>query len=248
VNAGSDTLSNRHLLATRPKESLDMAKLWLTGAALVGSTALLPVISHAQLNLSQFGLGGAPQSNSPDNASLTQLLQKYVGANQQVLAGQSNLASAMGLGAAAGEARSAASALGGTPVNALNTDALSRLSGTQQSVSQSLQRAFASTAQPVGGATGKQAFTDGLASLGKGVGQYAGLQSDLGAMSNAAGAQALLQGAMNPATAQALSYVAQSAPGQLQMLVSTLSQAVQYARSHGISIPAAATAALGSGQ
>jgi hypothetical protein len=58
----------------------------------------------------------------------------------------------------------------------------------------------------------------------------------------------LLQAGSNPATAQAATYIAQSAPGQLQSLVSTLTQAVQYAKANNISVPAVATSALGSVQ
>jgi hypothetical protein len=47
---------------------------------------------------------------------------------------------------------------------------------------------------------------------------------------------------------QAASYVAQSAPGQLQSLMQTLSQAVQYAKTNGISVPSIATAALSGAQ
>jgi hypothetical protein len=54
----------------------------------------------------------------------------------------------------------------------------------------------------------------------------------------------LLQSGMNPQTAQSAAYIAQSAPGQLQSLMSTLSSAVQFASSHGITVPSIATSAL----
>ncbi|MBL3967784.1 hypothetical protein H3O04_35580, partial [Burkholderia sp. KCJ3K979] len=40
------------------------------------------------------------------------------------------------------------------------------------------------------------------------------------------------------------SYIAQSAPGQLQSLAATLGQAVQFATSQGISVPPVASSAL----
>ena len=59
---------------------------------------------------------------------------------------------------------------------------LSQVGSTQQSLSQTLTQAFsgggASSATPVN----KQAFTDGLTSLGKGVSQYSSLQSGLGSV------------------------------------------------------------------
>jgi hypothetical protein len=200
-------------------------------------------VSNAQLNLKQFGIGGGDTSADAGAASsggISQLLQTYVGANQQVLSGQSSLASAMGLSSAAGQAQQAAGLLsGGTP----SVSQLTQVGSTPQ--------AFASRAGGTGNATqtpvNKQAFTDGLASLGKGVSQYSSLQSGLGSIGQMNPAS-LLQAGMNPQTAQSASYIAQSAPGQLQSLMSTLSSAVQFATSNGISVPSIAKSALGGGQ
>jgi hypothetical protein len=209
-------------------------------------------VSHAQLNLKQFGIGGGDSSADAGGAAssggVSQLLQTYVGANQQVLSGQSNLASAMGLSSAAGQAQQAAGLLaGGTP----SVSQLTQVGSTQQSLSQTLTQAFASRANGTSGAAqtpvNKQAFTDGLSSLGKGVSQYSSLQSGLGSIGQMS-PSSLLQAGMNPQTAQSASYIAQSAPGQLQSLMSTLSSAVQFATSNGISVPSIAKSALGGGQ
>lgn len=199
--------------------------------------------AQAQLDLQSIGsalLGGGQQQAAPAQGGVAQLMQAYVGANQQVLAGQSSLASAMGLTGAAGQAQQAASLLGGG--NALTPAALSQMGGAQQSVSQALGQAFAS-----GGAThgpiDKQAFSNGLASLGQGLTQYSQLQSGLGSLGSTSAAS-LLQAGLNPQNMQAASYIAQSAPGQLQSLASTLSQAVQFATSQGISVPSVASSAL----
>ncbi|WP_025600868.1 hypothetical protein [Burkholderia sp. WSM2230] len=210
-------------------------------------------VANAQLNLKQFGIGGAQTSADAGGAAspggLSQLLQTYVGANQQVLSGQSTLASAMGLSGAAGQAQQAAGLLsgGGTP----SVSQLTQVGSTQQSLSQTLTQAFANRA---GGASGgsqapvnKQAFTEGLSSLAKGVNQYSSMQSGLGSIGQM-NPSSLLQAGMNPQTMQSASYIAQSAPGQLQSLMSTLSSAVQFASSHGISVPQIATSALGGGQ
>ncbi|MGU7778794.1 hypothetical protein [Burkholderia sp. PU8-34] len=205
--------------------------------------ALLSGAAHAQLDLQSLGaslLGGGQQPAAPVQGGMGQLLQAYVGANQQVLTGQSSLASAMGLTGAAGQAQQAAGLLGGG--NALTPAALSQMGGAQQSVAQALGQAFAN-----GGAShgpiDKQAFSNGLASLGQGLTQYSQLQSGLGSLGSA-NAASLLQSGMNPQNMQAASYIAQSAPGQLQSLASTLSQAVQFATSQGISVPSVAASAL----
>ncbi|MBY4865051.1 hypothetical protein DIE14_17605 [Burkholderia sp. Bp9017] len=199
--------------------------------------------AHAQLDLQSIGsslLGGGQQQAAPAQGGVAQLMQAYVGANRQVLAGQSSLASAMGLTGAAGQAQQAAGLLGDG--NALTPAALSRMGGAQQSVSQALGQAFAS-----GGATqgpvDKQAFSSGLASLGQGLTQYSQLQSGLGNLGSTSAAS-LLQSGLNPQNMQAASYIAQSAPGQLQSLTSTLSQAVQFATSQGIAVPPVASSAL----
>ncbi|WP_010089632.1 hypothetical protein [Burkholderia ubonensis] len=206
--------------------------------------ALLSGAAHAQLDLQSLGaslLGGGQQQAAPAQGAIGQLLQAYVGANQQVLAGQSSLASAMGLTGAAGQARQAASLLG-SGGNVLTPAALSQMGGAQQSVSQALGQAFA-TGGAAHGPVDKQAFSNGLASLGQGLTQYSQLQSGLGGLGSTNPAE-LLQAGLNPQNAQAASYIAQSAPGQLQSLAATLSQAVQFATSQGISVPSVATSAL----
>jgi hypothetical protein len=238
---------------------MEMKRRILLISLLTSAGLLLGGAVHAQLNLKQFGVGGGDSSagggaagalgnalsgNSASTSSggMSQLLQSYVGANQQVLSGQSSLASAMGMTSAAGQAQQAAGLLsGGTP----SVSQLTQVGSTQQSLSQKLTDAFASHAS--GGASStpvdKQAFTDGLSSLGKGVSQYSSLKSGLGSVGQMSPA-ALLQSGLNPQTAQSASYIAQSAPGQLQSLMSTLSSAVQFASSHGITVPSIATSAL----
>jgi hypothetical protein len=223
-----------------------MNKRILVLSLLASGGLLMSGVSNAQLNLKQFGIGGGDSSANAGagaaSGGVSQLLQTYVGANQQVLSGQSSLASAMGLSSAAGQAQQAAGLLsGGTP----SVSQLTQVGSTQQSLSQILTQAFASHAS--GGASttpvNKQAFTDGLTSLGKGVSQYSSLQSGLGSLGQM-NASSLLQSGLNPQTAQSASYIAQSAPGQLQSLMSTLNSAVQFASSHGISVPSIATSAL----
>ncbi|RDJ98832.1 hypothetical protein [Paraburkholderia lacunae] len=227
-----------------------MKKRILLLSLLASGGLLVSGVSNAQLNLKQFGIGGGNSSAdagaTASSGGMSQLLQTYVGANQQVLSGQSSLASAMGLSSAAGQAQQAAGLLGGgTP----SVSQLTQVGSAQQSLAQTLTQTFANRASGAAPATpvNKQAFTDGLASLGKGVSQYSSLQSGLGGIGQM-NPTSLLQAGMNPQTAQAASYIAQSAPGQLQSLMSTLSSAVQFASSHGISVPSIATAALGSGQ
>jgi hypothetical protein len=243
ANARVDALSKRTIATKGHCQEIDMNQRSLLLSLIASAGLLASGVSHAQLNLQQFGIGGGNSSQgatAAQSGGISQLLQSYVGANQQVLSGQSSLASAMGLGSAAGQAQQAASMLsGGTP----SASTLSQVGSTQQSLSQTLTQAFASGGASSGTPVNKQAFTDGLASLGKGVSQYSSLQSGLGSISQMS-PTAMLQSGLNPQTAQAASYIAQSAPGQLQSLMTTLSSAVQFASSHGITVPSIATSAL----
>jgi len=217
-------------------------KARILSAALLSTAVFVSSAAFAQLNLKQFGIGGGDSSanagTSASSGGISQLLQNYVGANQQVLSGQSSLASAMGMSSAASKAQQASGLLnGGTP----SVSQLTQVGNTQQSLSQTLTQAFSShsSSAPVD----KEAFTNGLSSLGQGVTQYSSLKSSLGSVGQMS-PSSLLQAGANPQSAQAASYIAQSAPGQLQSLTSTLSAAVQYATSHGISVPSIATSAL----
>ncbi|TOY81790.1 hypothetical protein DIJ62_10530 [Burkholderia pseudomallei] len=210
--------------------------VWASGAALAQ-------VDWQSLGASLLGGGESQQAGA---SGLSQLLQSYVGANQQVLAGQASLASAMGLTGAAGQAQHAAGPLTNGGTGALTPGALSQVGGAQQSVAQALTQAFAS-----GGANGaasgagvdKAAFTRGLASLGEGVTQYSRLQSGLGKLGESNPAS-LLQSGLDPNNLKAASYIAQSAPNQFQSIGGTLGAAVQYAMSHGISVPSVASSAL----
>ncbi|CCD38333.1 unnamed protein product [Candidatus Paraburkholderia kirkii UZHbot1] len=182
---------------------------------------IAPAASYAQVNLQQFGFGSgksdaeAGANGAAQPSALSSLVQNYLGANQQVLSGQSSLASAMGMSSVASQAQSAAGlrsgASGGNGVP--STSVLSQLGGTQQNVSQSLMQAFSKSSTTPPTAANKQTFSEGLASLGQGVKQYAGLQSDLGSVKNSMNMSSLLQAGSNPGTAQAATYIAQSAPG-----------------------------------
>ncbi|KVE32623.1 hypothetical protein [Burkholderia sp. TSV86] len=221
-------------------------------AALAGCAGAMLLAGNgafAQLDLQNLGsslLGGAGASQQQAGSTgVSQLLQSYAGANQQVLAGQASLASAMGLSGAAGQAQQAAGLLTQGGASALTPSALSRVGGAQQSVGQALTQAFASrgASGAAGASVDKAAFTRGLTSLGEGLTQYSHLQSGLGGLSGENPAS-LLQAGLDPNNLKAASYIAQSAPGQLQSIGSTLGAAVRYATSHGIPVPDVASSAL----
>ncbi|WLE62387.1 hypothetical protein GIY62_33955 [Burkholderia plantarii] len=172
-------------------------------------------------------LSGARVSSSPAPAA-SPAWHAYLDANRRVLAGQADLAAAMGLTGAAGQAANAAGTLGDDDAAALRVSntLLSRIGGAQQSIALALSQAFASTP---GAPLDREAFRTGLTSLGEGLQRFEGLR----------------QGGPAPASLDAASSsIAGHAPDQIDAAASTLSDAVRYASLHGIDVPPVATSAL----
>ncbi|MGN4071244.1 hypothetical protein ACS0X5_14215 [Burkholderia gladioli] len=169
-------------------------------------------------------------SASPDSPSSTASVAPdwtaYVDANRRVLAGQADLAVAMGLSGAAGQAASAAGTLGDdSDASRVSSSTLAEIGGAQQSIALALSQAFASaSAVPVD----RDSFSSGLASLGEGLQRFEGLPS---------GARAAVPDATS-------SRFAEHAPDQIDAAAATLNDAVRYASAHGIEVPPVATLAL----
>ncbi|MGG2047459.1 hypothetical protein [Burkholderia gladioli] len=153
----------------------------------------------------------------------------YVDANRRVLAGQADLAVAMGLSGAAGQAASAAGTLGDdSDASRVSSSTLAEIGGAQQSIALALSQAFASALSASALPVDRDSFSSGLASLGEGLQRFEGLPS---------GAQAAAPDA-------ASSRFAEHAPDQIDAAAATLNDAVRYASVHGIEVPPVATLAL----
>ncbi|MBU9170646.1 hypothetical protein [Burkholderia gladioli] len=153
----------------------------------------------------------------------------YVDANRRVLAGQADLAIAMGLSGAAGQAASAAGTLGDdSDASRVSNSTLAEIGGAQQSIALALSQAFASASSASALPVDRDSFSSGLASLGEGLQRFEGLPS---------GAQAAVPDA-------ASSRFAEHAPDQIDAAAATLNDAVRYASVHGIEVPPVATLAL----
>ncbi|WP_186022105.1 hypothetical protein [Burkholderia gladioli] len=172
-------------------------------------------------------------SASPDSpssaASVAPDWTAYVDANRRVLAGQADLAIAMGLSGAAGQAASAAGTLGDdSDASRVSNSTLAEIGGAQQSIALALSQAFASASSASAMPVDRDSFSSGLASLGEGLQRFEGLPS---------GAQAAVPDA-------ASSRFAEHAPDQIDAAAATLNDAVRYASVHGIEVPPVATLAL----
>ncbi|WP_186138656.1 hypothetical protein [Burkholderia gladioli] len=172
-------------------------------------------------------------SASPDSpssaASVAPDWTAYVDANRRVLAGQADLAVAMGLSGAAGQAASAAGTLGDdSDASRVSSSTLADIGGAQQSIALALSQAFASASSASAPPVDRDSFSSGLASLGEGLQRFESLPS---------GAQAAAPDA-------ASSRFAEHAPDQIDAAAATLNDAVRYASVHGIEVPPVATLAL----
>ncbi|NHH84889.1 hypothetical protein [Burkholderia gladioli] len=153
----------------------------------------------------------------------------YVDANRRVLAGQADLAVAMGLSGAAGQAASAAGTLGDdSDASRVSSSTLAEIGGAQQSIALALSQAFASASSASALPVDRDSFSSGLASLGEGLQRFEGLPS----------------GAHAAALDAASSRFAEHAPDQIDAAAATLNDAVRYASAHGIEVPPVATLAL----
>ncbi|MDN7600918.1 hypothetical protein [Burkholderia gladioli] len=153
----------------------------------------------------------------------------YVDANRRVLAGQADLAVAMGLSGAAGQAASAAGTLGDdSDASRVSSSTLAEIGGAQQSIALALSQAFASASSASALPVDRDSFSSGLASLGEGLQRFEGLPS----------------GAQAAALDAASSRFAEHAPDQIDAAAATLNDAVRYASVHGIEVPPVATLAL----
>ncbi|WP_025097982.1 hypothetical protein [Burkholderia sp. A1] len=153
----------------------------------------------------------------------------YVDANRRVLAGQADLAVAMGLSGAAGQAASAAGTLGDdSDASRVSSSTLAEIGGAQQSIALALSQAFASASSASAPPVDRDSFSSGLASLGEGLQRF----------------EALPSGAQAAAPDAASSRFAEHAPDQIDAAAATLNDAVRYASVHGIEVPPVATLAL----
>ncbi|WP_186263883.1 hypothetical protein [Burkholderia gladioli] len=168
-------------------------------------------------------------SSAASAASASPDWTAYVDANRRVLAGQADLAVAMGLSGAAGQAASAAGTLGDdSDASRVSSSTLAEIGGAQQSIALALSQAFASASSASALPVDRDSFSSGLASLGEGLQRFEGLPS---------GAQAAAPDA-------ASSRFAEHAPDQIDAAAATLNDAVRYASVHGIEVPPVATLAL----
>ncbi len=203
---------------------------------IASAIASLPAISFAQLPSIPGigGLTGGADSGGDLTGQQDALVRTYVSASKEVLTANSKMAEALGLKDAATASKATASALteGATQGNLSDADKV--VSSSSDAVSAELKKG------PKLDAAAKAKFSDGLGNLAKGVLQYAGLGKSIqGFTSGLKSASPLVLTKL-----QSGAYIAKSFPTGTKNLSTSLQNAVTYAKSNNIPVPADATKAL----
>jgi hypothetical protein len=205
--------------------------------------AAVPMSAYAlDLSSAVGGLAGN-KSAAPDSAASggdavgqqDSLVKAYITANKEVLTAQYHMAKALGANEAAALAKAEAAALS----SGATVDNLSKADSVQSDVSKAISERQNAAGNKMDAASKKE-YSTGLASLGKGVLQYANMATKFNAFKNAITSASPM---MMPKLS-AGAYVVKSFPGNSSNLSTTLKQAVSYAKSNDIPVPADATKAL----
>jgi hypothetical protein len=195
-----------------------------------------PVASFAQFKMPS--LGGTT-STADATAQQDQLVNAYVGADKEVLLAQAKMADAVGLKDRAAQLQATSDALG----TGATKETLEKSETMQSEASQEIQAKLKDGNTKLD-AAGKKKFSEGLGSLGRGIVRYATLKGPIASFQSSITGGGIT-GALGAASKlNAGRYIATSTPGHVSNLTSTLNNAVAYAKSNDIPVPADATAAL----
>lgn len=215
-----------------------MKKL-LTSATVILIVTVCPLTAMAQFGgLPSFGGSKAAGPAADLGGQQTTLVRNFIGANVDVLKANAKMSEALGLKDKAADADAVAQQLtsGATADRDNATKAATAVGDTSGAISAKLAE------KPVLDAAAKVTFAAGLASLGSGVVKYAGLGRDVSSMANNMSGVSPLQ----LASLGAAVYVVKNFPTSATEVTKALKNAVDFAKSNDIEVPADATKALAS--
>ena len=199
--------------------------------AVVSLAITLPMTASAQFG----NLLGGNKSSSGGGADLsglqTQLVRNYAAAGQDVLVANGHIGDALGIKLQSIDASATSDSLSASDLESRDK----AISANAQSVSDALKK----------GATlkdgeAKKTYAKGLLSLAIGLKKYIGLRSDAQNFANGLTSASPLQ---LPGL-QAGAYVAKTLPSSVSTLTDVLKNAVDFAKSNGVAVPADATSVL----
>ena len=203
--------------------------------ALGASTAAQAQFSMPNLGSVKGMLGGSGSGGGADlSGQQDALVRGYVAANKEVLSANALMAEALGLkGEAATSAATASSLTEGATKDALE-ESNKAVAASTNAVAAELAK------QPVLDANSKALYSKGLLTLATGVTKFVGVGKNVGAMGSNLKSAPLTQ----LPKLQSAAYVVSNFPSSMGNVSDALKNAIAFARSQDIPVPADATAAL----
>lgn len=208
----------------------------LTAAAVACAALATPYTASAQFSIPGFGSSksGAPAADL--SGQQTTLVKNFVAANVDVLKANAKMGEALGLKATAADAEAVAQQLssGSTFDKDSASKAVTAVGDSGGAIAAKLAE------KPQLDAAAKATYTQGLLSLAKGVVKYKGLGKDVTSMGDSLKSAPLTQlPSLGGAT-----YVVSKLPTSTTEVLKALKNAVDFAQSNGIEVPAEATSLL----
>ena len=208
-----------------------LAALIALGASTVAQAQFsMPNLGSVKGMLGGSGSGGGADLSGQQDA----LVRGYVAANKEVLNANALMAEALGLkGEAATSAATASSLTEGATKDALE-ESNKAVAASTNAVAAELAK------QPVLDANAKALYSKGLLTLATGVTKFVGVGKNVGAMGSNLKSAPLTQ----LPKLQSAAYVVSNFPSSMGNVSDALKNAIAFARSQDIPVPADATAAL----
>lgn len=198
--------------------------------AFVSIALTLPMASFAQFgNL----LGGSkPASGGADlSGQQTQLVRNYAAAGKDVLTANGHISDALGIKAQAVNASATSDSMSASELEAQDK----AISANAEAVSNALK-----SGASLKDGESKKKYAQGLLSLAIGLKKYVGMRTDAQNFANGLSSASPLQ---LPGL-QSGAYIAKSLPSNVSNLSGVLKNAVDFAKSNGVEVPADATSLL----
>lgn len=214
-----------------------MNKLFASIAVVTAFAAGVPSVAYAQFGLPTVpGLGKSSSGTASADLGGQQdvLVRSYVAANKDVLTANSKMAEALGLKDSAAASKATADALteGSTKDN---LDAANKAVGTStDAVAEEMKKG------PKLDAAAKATFGIGLIALASGVSKYVGVGKNVSDISSGLSSAPLMQ----LPKLQSAALIVSKFPSSMSSVSSALKNAIAFAQSNDIPVPADATKAM----
>ncbi len=206
----------------------------LTSVAIACAAMAIPYTASAQFSIPSFG--GSSASTTNLSGQQTTLVKNFIAANVDVLQANAKMSEALGLKATAADAQAVVQQL--SSGSTVDKDSASKAATAVGDTGGAIAAKLAE--KPVLDAAAKAIYTQGLLNLAQGVVKYVGLGKDVSSMGDGLKSAPLTQ----LPSLGAASYVVTKFPTSTTEVMKALKNAVDFAKSNDIEVPAEATSLL----